>query len=911
MVERVFLGWDRPFLLRVVAWLLERRDELPRWWVVVPTAQSGRRLREALAEAGGALLAPRVVTPGSFLKSHAADAAADWIEQLAWVEVLETVADWSEYEALFPKPPEANGNWAGGLAQEMVALRHTLQENGILLATAARKLADTVEADRWDALARLEDLVERQLRAWGYKSRSRQLSEGLQIPTDLSRIVLAGVTEMPPLVERAWSAWEGPVTALIAAPETEANGFSAIGRPSLAWNERSLPWPNGTIQVVADPRQQATAALKKVAEQATASNELVLGSADSEVGDELARAFSREGWPTFHPAATAMAPGLSQWFKIWGGWLADPTLARLADLLSLPETGILVAGRRAQKAECLAKLRDRWLITRCEDLQRRVAVEKFYRDGEKAAAEELTKAADALEGWRKSMLTQNFCGVMERLLGVLGRSGPATEEAAQALADWIAAAAPVMSQVNREPRFWIELMCKAQPAPIPLPPSGRVLNVQGWLELLHEPGRHLTLCGMNEGKVPARSGGEPWLSEHCRERLGLITDAERAARDAFLYQAMLEARREEGRVDVICGKSGAGGEMMLPSRLLLAAERSELPERVMTLFREIEPPEAGMVWQRDLQWTPPTIEPPQSHNVTTLANYLACPFRYYLKQVVRMQGSDLGRAEWNARDFGNVAHEVLERWGRDTEARDSDQAQAIHGWLSAELDRVVGEWFGKRVPLAIRIQTEALRQRLLWLSRVQAATRAEGWEVIDVERKIQHTFAQTQITAKIDRIDRHRESGRLRVIDYKTGKMDGVDKEHRKKITASVELPPHLPADSPAVYVSEDKGKSASYLWHNLQLPLYAAAMLAEHQTMPTPAYFMLRPTEADVKLSEWSDFEMADLEAALDCAAWVAGKIADKVFWPPAEKLKYDDYAVLAAGRRIDEMFIQPSGNR
>ena len=78
MVEREFLGWERPFLTQAAAWLLERRDELPGMLVVVPTAQSGRRLREALAEAAGALLAPKVVTPGSFLQSRDDEAAADW-----------------------------------------------------------------------------------------------------------------------------------------------------------------------------------------------------------------------------------------------------------------------------------------------------------------------------------------------------------------------------------------------------------------------------------------------------------------------------------------------------------------------------------------------------------------------------------------------------------------------------------------------------------------------------------------------------------------------------------------------------------------------------------------------------------------------------------------------------------------
>lgn len=904
MVEREFLGWDRPFLTQAVAWLLERRDELPGMLVVVPTAQSGRRLREALAEAAGALLAPKVVTPGSFLQSRDADAAADWIERVAWVEVLENVTDWQEYEALFPEPPGEGTNWAGGLAQEMIRLRHSLQENGLLLSTAARKLSETVEAERWEALGRLEDGVERKLQSWGMKSRSRVLAEGLQMPAGVSRIVLAGVAEMPPLVERAWLAWEGTMTVLIGAPESETDQFSKTGRPLLAWTLRALPWPDGSVQVVADPRQQAAEALRAVAEMKTPSDEVALGSADTEVGDELARAFTRKGWPAFHPAAAVVTSGLARWFKIWCVWLADPTLATLADLLSLPETGILVAGKRAQKAKRLAELRDRWMVVRTEDLRRRISTENFRTEWDKESAEELCKAAESLESWRAGFLGENFSGAMDRLLGVISRTGPVTEEASQAMADWLAEAAPLIGRVKRGAGFWIELMLSETPSPAPLPPEGRVIDVQGWLELFHEPGRHLLLCGMNDGKVPTRSGGEPWLSEASREMLGLIKDADRAARDAYLYKAMLEARRDGGRVNVICGKSGAGGESLLPSRLLLAGGRDELPERVKTLFKEVEPPEAGLRWHADWQWKPRVVEPSLRLNASSIGDYLTCPFRYYLKHAVKMQGSEAGRGEWNARDFGNAAHEVLERWGRDTEAREFEKPEAIHAWLSAELDRVVTEWFGKRAPLAVRIQTEALRNRLLWLSRVQADIRADGWQVIDVEHKFELPIGEAMIVAKIDRIDRHRETGRLRVLDYKTGKMDGVDKAHRKKLNANSVIPRHLDLDCPAVYAGEDKGKSANFLWHNLQLPLYAAALVARGESMPAPCYFMLRSTEANVAIHEWSDFETADLEAAQACAEWVAGRIASGVFWPPAEKVTYDDYEILAAGRAFEEMF-------
>lgn len=903
MVERVFLGWDRPFLTKAVAWLLERRDELPGMQVVVPTAQSGRRLREALAEVAGAVLSPKIVTPGSFLQSRNDEAAADWMDHLAWVEVLEGVTDWTEYVALFPEPPGEGPNWAGGLAREMVRLRHTLQENGLLLSTAARKLRETVEAERWEALGRLEDLVERQLRRLGLKSRSRILSEGLEMPAGISRIVLAGVAELPPLVERAMVSWPGQVTALIGAPESEAAKFSPIGRPTADWADLPLPWPDGSVQVVADPRQQAVEALRVIAEMQTPSDAVALGSADPETGDELARSFTREGWPAFHPATTVVSGGLALWFSAWCEWLADPTLATMADLLALPETGVLVGGRRAQKARTLAELRDRWMVARTEDLQRRISTGEFRREQDRESAEELLKAAESLEGWRASFQGENSSGATARLLAILGRTGPATEEAASAMADWFAAAAPLMERVKRGPGFWIELMLSELPSPAPLPPDGRVIDVQGWLELYHEPGCHLVLCGMNEGKVPARTGGEPWLSEASRERLGLIKDADRAARDAFLYQSMLEARRDDGRVDVICGKSGAGGESLLPSRLLLAAGREDLPGRVKSLFKEVEPPEAGLRWHADWKWSPPAVDPPLRLNVTSLGDYLACPFRYYLKHVLKMQSPETGRAEWNARDFGNAAHEVLERWGRDTEARESAKPEAIHNWLSAELDRVVAEWFGKRVPLAVRIQTEALRQRLSWLSRIQAANRLDGWEVVDVERKVELPVGEAMIVAKIDRIDRHRETGRLRVLDYKTGKVDGVDKAHRKRLTPSSALPAHLPRDCPAVYQGEDKGKSADFLWTNLQLPLYSAALVARGEPLPTPCYFTLRSTEADVGIHEWTNFETADLDAAQACADWVAGQIAAKVFQPPAEKVTYDDFAILAAGREFGEM--------
>ena len=62
-VERTLLDWSRPFSDVLGEWLWERRERLPGMLVIVPTAQSGRRLRQGLAERGGAPLVSAPVVP--------------------------------------------------------------------------------------------------------------------------------------------------------------------------------------------------------------------------------------------------------------------------------------------------------------------------------------------------------------------------------------------------------------------------------------------------------------------------------------------------------------------------------------------------------------------------------------------------------------------------------------------------------------------------------------------------------------------------------------------------------------------------------------------------------------------------------------------------------------------------------
>jgi ATP-dependent helicase/nuclease subunit B len=193
---------------------------------------------------------------------------------------------------------------------------------------------------------------------------------------------------------------------------------------------------------------------------------------------------------------------------------------------------------------------------------------------------------------------------------------------------------------------------------------------------------------------------------------------------------------------------------------------------------------------------------------------------------------------------------------------------------------------------------------------VQACERAAGWQVVDVERKVELPFGETTVVARIDRIDRHEKSGDYRVIDYKTGKIDhGVAGEHRTKVTPRTKLPEHLAVAGAVCFEIEEKGKAVPYRWTNLQLPIYALALVGRGLPLPQPGYLTLGTTEDRVSLALWEGFSQSDLDAAAACAEELVEMIRARIFGPPAERVAYDDFHDLAAGRTMTEAVVAPFG--
>jgi hypothetical protein len=340
--------------------------------------------------------------------------------------------------------------------------------------------------------------------------------------------------------------------------------------------------------------------------------------------------------------------------------------------------------------------------------------------------------------------------------------------------------------------------------------------------------------------------------------------------------------RSRPRVTLVTGRRDHEDNPLTPSRLLLACEGDELVHRVVRFYAESgdgAPPVSPLPpllrhGKRSAFLVPPPrlpAEPINALHVTAFRDYIACPYRFYLKHVCGLGEIDDRVYELDGAAFGTVAHDVLSRFAR-SEVADSANAGAIVEQLHADLDDVMRLRCGAHPPAAVVLQTQQLRDRLDAFARWQATQVKERWRIV-AEHTEQSVSAELKVDGvpftihgRIDRIDQHPTLG-FRVIDYKTSDTASPpEKTHRKAGERGLE-------------------------WIDLQLPLYR--LLAAHRGVRervAVGYVQLPKDLSRVgwEPAAWSDAEM---RGAVEIAGQIVRKIRDGVFWPPAaETPRYDD---------------------
>lgn len=915
-LRRQFLPWDRPLLAQVVAFLTDGWDgaavlDLSATWVLVPTRQSGRRLREALAAhaaaRGRAMFPPRVQSLDALIagEGDAAEAGeATAVESLlAWADVL-LALDLADFRDVFPiDPPQRNFGWAVRLGREFMNLQNVLAEVGLRMADVAGRLgADFPELGRWRALGGLESRQAARLDAAGRRdAQAAKLDRARAAvpPADISRIVVLATPDPRPIALPVLERHAGgvPVDIVVYAPATESAAFDAWGRPDPeAWSRRVQAWTDfaGQVRLCANPEAEAAEVLAACrAYDGDPDGALAVGVVDPEILPPLESALREAGLAAYNPEGRArQGDALHQLLTALAEFARDDSFAILARLVRQPE----ILGALANLGDGSFDAAD--FIKKLDGIHARHLPPDFAAVRRHAGDDPALRwLADLRAQLRRGTFPENAAAALTEIFGPrrLRRRDPADAALVESAEAWrdvareVAQAARMLGGIDDQVAWDLALRLYGESREFADKPA-EALELQGWLELVWEDAPHLVVAGLNDGRVPDAIVGDPYLPESLRARLGLKTNAMRLACDAYYLEALAASRQGAGRLDVLFGKRSAEGEPLRPSRLLLRCADAELPARVAALFRDAPAAGADLPWTRAWTLQPPAVALPAHLRVTSLRAWLDCPFRFYLRFVMGMAAMDAAKSEMDALDFGTLCHAALEAMGRDPAMRDATDPAALRAFLMAELDRAAARQFGATLTLPLRVQLESARQRLGAAAEVQAATRAEGWVITEVEKAFTVAIGGFELRGKIDRVDRHEATGEIRVLDYKTSDVAvNPAAAHLRWVRAAEELPAWRT-------VTVDGRPRA---WIDLQLPLYERVVAPQYPGRRIHcAYFNLPKAAGGATLAHWDDYTPELAAAAWTCAEGVVASIRGREFWPPRElsahEAAYDDFAAL-----------------
>ena len=696
-VDLEFIGWDQSALELVAERLLTlaaaQPDDFRRASVVVPTAESGRRLKEWMADrAQKPLLMPRMMLTGQLIQMQGENVASEVETLAAWVEVLTEGTGQEPWNEFFPRPVQENQvqDWALRTADRLAQL-HTQMEQfevtieGLLSRLAGREgvAEDLVarwealqgdEERRWEALRALFAAVDERLMAWGkeaaWKARQRWLAGVHTAAAPL--LILACLPELSPQLRSFLRAYPGRVLIWVNAPEELREGFDAYGcvKPEF-WAERCLPPRLEAEDILVESSAQGMARAALVAVSEDASQEATLASCDAEFTPSLVTAFAQNGWRVHVPEGRSF---------------------RVSDLAALPD--VLV------EAVCAEKLT--WSII--EPLLRNVAVQRLaggkrfdsyafgrlldqirerlipdsmpallrYLNPELELPGRRWEVADiaALRSeaifeavqWLDAFIQRCRRDVGDALRTLEARlmrlyRGEMLDHAARQMAARARALAGFLCEHPRRPEAaWALVRHALSQYKEMLQDSPREqahLEALGWRELAYSKGKLMVLTGLHEGCVPEPLPADPFLPDALRQALGMPCMRSREARDCYLLSALMS--RKEVVLKVILSRSSADGtgSPVEPSPLLYHCDMETLVKRVQHLYKELRvedeytpyallslaprglPPAAGEMEsvQEQLipQWENPFAAEAYRFSPSKINKFLACPLRFWMK----------------------------------------------------------------------------------------------------------------------------------------------------------------------------------------------------------------------------------------------------------------------------------------
>lgn len=885
----------------------------------------------------------------SLLYRRPAEWATDFEETLAWARVL-AASDPASLQTLMPTVPDADttSGWLD-LAATARRLGTKVSAENWRFSDVLDQAESDAEQRRWKFLVDAHDRYRAELES---AERCDSNVAALDALAEnrcraLRSIVLIGASDLTEMVKAMLTKVNVPVAALIAAPESMAGHFDEFGcLIPIRWKEHLLPVRDEQLIPAGGIEDQSQCVGETLAEfgEKYSVDAITIGVTDESQIEPIenhcrflgVETYRHRGW-TLSQTSVGRLLELLLMYQQRRTWRALAALVRhhavhqfvnrhfeiLASEANHPET-------KSEESKTTRSNRN-WLTSldqlMAEAFPRSIDQPLPTDRDETAVANQIVAA---IESWlaplkAKPQPIRRWSQSLAQVLGTVYPDVAASEQDSTAdRSDELVIADPGSDRSARafastmdalhgfenlsqtldtpvDPITAVELL-SARISEVALPDhaSARKIEILGWLDLALDDAPAMVVCGLNHPFLPEAAASDPFLPTTVQRSLSQRINDRRYARDVHAMHQMLASRES---VRFLVGTHSADGSPTPPSRLLAASTPDDAARRVCRLLTENRPkvevvacetklPHAAPETPRVDYFRYPAPQPGRTIrtlSVTAFSAYLACPYRFYLRHVLRMRPLDDASLELAANQFGDLVHGALEYFG-ESDAKDEPDPGEIEKELIAQLHRFADERYGTNTASTVSLQVRQAERRLKTVALRQAERIAQGWRIHAVEASVDELEIDretkqpkkptgilldgefTGLRGRFDRIDYHAETDRWAILDYKThGHVP--EKKHLKN------------------------NPDGTKRWVDLQLPLYRR-FIPDLNIPADPVdvelgYFNVaeKDTETKINIASFTESQFTDADELIH---HVVRQVRECCFEPNEDGVEFDDYKMM-----------------
>ena len=798
------LNPGRKLVDEVVDWLCGRveRDpsgarSLAHLMVVVPTAQSGRNLRLALAKRAaeigwGGILPPRVVEPfrlvipadRSLPEANEAEVAALFMRFLsekrsvalaAWPHLFQRAEGTMDLQAVVD--PDAGF----ALLDQMTDIWRVLAGKGLLMQdvpkneVAARVLEAALGDDkaRWDELASFEKEFFAFLEAHGLRHPVAfvALAKKSAAPLDpeIREIVLPALADPVLVLHDVLTQYADRVriTTLLHCAESDRDRFDEWGCPKVAcWTGAARPIVSGLVDddiaSLPDDKMLAKRVVEDFPSQDSGLKLPTLGLCDSGLFTAISAAFLNEGYAIQNPERNRLAVSslgillrdlLALWRPTdagvpWASFAAlmrsDDVLAALSPAGSTPSRSKVLEGLDVFQNACLPTFVEGEL--ECPEVEHgKEAVAAFVGCGNGFLAW-------AAEARKERSLVDFLREMLGRIFSAKPLGGARSDKEFTQAVDCVRNALTMLSSasIGKLELSDASLIALARrllgAASYSLESEeADVVRTEGWLELVWSLGDKIALAGLHEGSVPDSVVGHAFLPNELRAALGLTSNETRLARDSWLLQELVASHAPHA-VRAYVARTNAKGDICRPSRLLFLCSDDALASRVKGLFGDAgettptPPRKVTEAWRPRLpdEGTIKERGGQEYLSPSAIDTYLRSPLGYLLKYGLdKRHELNMGDRYKEKKELGfNDYGTFVHRVLERFALGQKEQPLTDEASIAEALKGIIDDEekrFGAHPTVNVRLQLQSVRERLMRFAAIQAKWAQEGWGVEGTE----------------------------------------------------------------------------------------------------------------------------------------------------------------------------------